>query len=110
MPTGRVRAGSASTPSSCSAVCCAWAHGARLFSAACKRCGAKAPCLVIGWFRLFAARDCFVRVTFSNHAPLELHGGGELARILGPLFGHRAESLQSLKVGQRAIHPADDVA
>src|ERR1035438_1785155 len=102
MPTGRARAGSVSTPSSCLAVCCAWAPGVRHFSAACRKCGANAACLAIGWFRLFAARDCFVlvkcvdyrRVTFRNHAPLELHGGGELARIRSE--EHTSE-LQSLR-------------
>ena len=68
--------------------------------------------------RRFAAGGCFVGVKFGDHrrvsrsedAALELHRGSELAGLLGPLFGHDAEALEGLKVGQGAVDFADDLA
>src|SRR6516165_11568247 len=61
--------------------------------------------------RLFGSCGCFVREKLVNrsrilhheHAALELHGRRELAAILRPLLGDKAEPFEALEVGQRAI-------
>src|ERR1700721_3110310 len=115
MLIGRTKAGSASMPSSCLEACLPVAPGVRLSFVGCTDFGMTAAWLA-GRFAavsstLFASRGGFVRVKLfekssragGEDSPLELHRGRQLTALLRPLVGNKAESLDSLKVGQATV-------
>ena len=93
--------------------------GRAVFRRAASGCGAstgRCDRASAGSARRFAARGCFVGVKFgdrrrisrSENATLDLHRGRELSGVLRPLFGDDAEALEGFKVGQGAVHLADN--